>query len=322
MHVRMLLALCLIGACRPADSVCAPLELNIDSDRVTVSGLSSGAYMAGQLHIAHSSLFGGAGLLAGGPYRCAGGSVQQALGACAKGGELDVGRLAAEVRQLADAGSIDDPDNLRDDRVWIFRGTADAVVAASVPAAAALFYQRYLPPANIARVDAVPAGHGMPTNATGVTCGEMASPFLNACGFDAAGELLAFLHGPLEKAAERTVALRKLDQRAYAEAGLWEHAYVYVPKACAAGASCGLHVALHGCLQSAELIGDAFASGAGYNRWADSNRLVVLYPQARSDPPANPMGCWDWWGYTGEDYATQSGAQIAALKALVDGLLQ
>ena len=322
MHVRMLLALCLLGACRPADNGRAPLDLDIDAERVTVSGLSSGAYMAGQLHVAHSSLFGGAGLLAGGPYGCAGGSIQQALGACAKGGELDLEGLAAEVRQLAGTGAIDDPGNLQDDRVWIFHGAADAVVAPGVAAAAARFYALYLPPANIATIDAVPAGHGMPTTATGVTCGEMASPFLNACGFDAAGELLEFLHGPLDPPAEATVALRTLDQRAFAEAGLWEHAFLYVPEACAEGASCGLHVALHGCLQSAELVGDAFASGAGYNRWAESNRLVVLYPQARSAPPANPMGCWDWWGYTGEDYATRDGAQIAALKALVDGLMQ
>src|SRR5690242_11320593 len=37
----------------------------------SVSGLSSGAFMAVQLHLAYSSSFAGAGIVAGGPFRCA-----------------------------------------------------------------------------------------------------------------------------------------------------------------------------------------------------------------------------------------------------------
>ena len=37
----------------------------------SVSGLSSGAFMTVQLHLAHSASFAGAGIIAGGPYRCA-----------------------------------------------------------------------------------------------------------------------------------------------------------------------------------------------------------------------------------------------------------
>lgn len=37
----------------------------------SVSGLSSGAFMTVQLHLAHSATFAGAGIIAGGPYRCA-----------------------------------------------------------------------------------------------------------------------------------------------------------------------------------------------------------------------------------------------------------
>ena len=31
-------------------------------------------------------------------------------------------------------------------------------------------------------------------------------------------------------------------------------------------------------------------------------------------------GCWDWWGYTGEDYAIKDGVQIRTLRAMVDGV--
>jgi poly(3-hydroxybutyrate) depolymerase len=83
-----------------------------------------------------------------------------------------------------------------------------------------------------------------------------------------------------------------------------------------------VHVAFHGCQQSAEFIGDTFVRDAGYNEWAESNRLLVLYPQAASSKvaPMNPLGCWDWWGYTGANYATKSGAQITSVMAMVDAL--
>jgi poly(3-hydroxybutyrate) depolymerase len=37
----------------------------------SISGLSSGAFMTVQLHLAHSSSFSGVGVIAGGPFRCA-----------------------------------------------------------------------------------------------------------------------------------------------------------------------------------------------------------------------------------------------------------
>src|ERR1700733_5078715 len=43
----------------------------VAAGRSSVSGLSSGAFMTVQLHLAHSSSFCGAGIVAGGPFRCA-----------------------------------------------------------------------------------------------------------------------------------------------------------------------------------------------------------------------------------------------------------
>ena len=48
----------------------------------------------------------------------------------------------------------------------------------------------------------------------------------------------------------------------------------------------------------------------------------MLYPQAAASriSPMNPLGCWDWWGFTGDDYDTRAGKQLAAVKAMIDGL--
>ena len=107
--------------------------------------------------------------------------------------------------------------------------------------------------------------------------------------------------------------------------------WLYVPATCAAGNACRLHVALHGCKQGQSYLpltpppggglynGTTFVKNTGYDRWADNNHLVILYPQALT-VPGNPNGCWDWWGYTGQDYATREGVQIRTLRAMVDAL--
>ena len=100
--------------------------------------------------------------------------------------------------------------------------------------------------------------------------------------------------------------------------------HVYVPSACRSGdAECRLHVAVHGCLQSSERIGDAYYSGAGYNGWAEANDIIVLYPQVVISDllPLNPEGCWDFWGYSAVYYYHKDAPQMAAIDGMVDRLV-
>jgi len=97
--------------------------------------------------------------------------------------------------------------------------------------------------------------------------------------------------------------------------------WVYVPKACASGASCTLHISFHGCLQTVADIGTKWVMNTGFNKWADTNNIIVLYPQAvkSSFNPSNPNGCWDWWGYNNaQNYDTKTGDQMKAVKAMMD----
>jgi hypothetical protein len=106
-----------------------------------------------------------------------------------------------------------------------------------------------------------------------------------------------------------------------------ETGYVYVPASCAAQQPCRVHVALHGCKQNFDSVNDRFIRHAGYNEWADTNHLIVLYPQTVAGNPVtdfgtplNPFGCWDWWGYTNFNYAVKAGRQVAVIKAMLDRL--
>ena len=101
--------------------------------------------------------------------------------------------------------------------------------------------------------------------------------------------------------------------------GLDDSGMVYVPRACRASQGCRVHVVFHGCNQQRAKAGDAFIRDTGYANWADTNRLIVLFPQV-SAGTLNPQGCWDWWGYSGADYAARSGAQISAVHRMLIAL--
>src|SRR5690606_21940755 len=61
----------------------APLpSLGLDAGGTTVSGLSSGGYMAAQFEVVHAASIQGAAIVAGGPYGCSMGSVRTAALTC------------------------------------------------------------------------------------------------------------------------------------------------------------------------------------------------------------------------------------------------
>jgi poly(3-hydroxybutyrate) depolymerase len=209
-------------------------------------------------------------------------------------------------------------------------------VARPVVDALANFYRTWIAGFDLVYATPSEPGHAMPSpdDPTANACPTTEPPYLNYCELDAAGDLLAHLLGPLApKAAAADGELLAFDQRPYAAvanaASMADTAYVYIPKDCRAG-GCRLHVAFHGCRQSVDQIGERFVRGAGYNRWAETNRLVVLYPQTTPRygwlatwPPRwtyNPRACWDWWGYENGDYLSREAPQIKAVQAMVERL--
>ncbi len=300
---------------------------SIDKNEISVSGISSGAYMAGQFHVAFSASLKGAGIIAGGPYDCAQGLVTNALYQCMKTtlGGPDPAALFAGAQERAAAGEIDDPTNLTGDKVYLFAGTRDATVLPEVVAQVPAFYAAAgLPAGNLLFVDDLVAGHAMITEDFGGACGETGSPFINDCDYDQAGEILKHIYGALDAPdPDDPGRLIAFDQSEFLgdpkRHGMNEIGYVFVPGDCEGDADCRLHVAFHGCKQTTDHIGEQFPTHAGYNAWAASNGIVVLYPQAWATS-TNPNGCWDWWGYDDADYATKTGRQMAAVKAMIDRL--
>ena len=357
----------------------------IDPTGISVSGISSGGYMANQFHIAHSQKIMGAGILAGGPYHCAGspswlcdwtpyglmlphGSCQ-AVHICTSLARREFGAfgwfigppnhrnaLDATFREAGD-NTIDPVTNLKGDRVWLFSGREDSLVPEEIMDTLHDYYRALYDSPEVGGSEADirferydGAEHAMiiadPEKQD--NCDHYGPPFINDCDYPAAGKLLSFIYGlgdegrpPPGRGDWDRGALLAFDQTPFFDSddesvSLNETGHLYLPEACRNGQSCPLHVAFHGCQQYREAVAEVcevqglcqalyFFEDAGYNEWAERHGIVVLYPQTKSwgdagDGAKNPRGCWDWWGFSGDDYFRQSGKQITAVNRMIDCL--
>jgi hypothetical protein len=342
--VPLLALLALLAALGPLTRQAAASEtlpqLGAAIDATSVSGLSSGAYMAGQIELAHSRQIVGAGIVAGGPFGCAESAAgrlvpywptavlqnaEKALNGCMSldWGAPDPGELATRAKELAQEGEIDKLDGLADDKVYLFSGSADRTVLRPVVEAAKSFYAKAgVPDKSVTLVESA-GGHGFLTEDEGKACGLSESPFVNDCDYDQAKAILDWIYGPVAAPeAEPKGRYVLFDQSEFGKPGdgLAAEGVVYVPPACAAAAGgCRVHIVLHGCEQARERVGEDFIKESGFARLADANRLIVLFPQIAAST-VNPHGCWDWWGYTGLDYLGRDAPQIAAIWAMVKRL--
>ena len=340
---------------------------NVQKNHNSISGLSSGAFMTVQLHLAHSAKFIGAGIIAGGPYRCAeslrdtaavadDAYAMNALYICmtplTPKTAPNPQRLAELARETAAAGKIDPIANLADDRLYIFTGSRDEVVGSVVVESTRQFYENLgVKSTQIKFIDTVPAGHSIITdNPEDSPLATNQPPYINNGGFMQSHDILRQIYGDLKPPAEHvTGELIRFDQLDFlgadaAYASMGRYGYVYVPETVKRGATArGVHIALHGCKQGYSYVnymsglaaiasqppyGNRYMTTTGYNQMADSNDIIVLYPQVTGtddNKAQNPDGCWDWWGYTSEnpenpDYYSRDAVQIRAVDKMLEQL--
>ena len=281
------LSLLLFACCPRGDAL---RQLGIDIDETSVSGLSAGAYMAGQLQVAHSTASSGRNCCGRTLWLCrnpgnelmptAARNSNRALEGCMSDklrstGIPDVRALAQQAENLAEDGSIDPLTGLAKDRVYLFSGGKDRIVARSVVEAAQRFYREVgVSEEAITLVTRPDAGHTFLTVDTGNTCDATASPFLSDCDYDQAEAILKWIYGGLErqsreKTANMSFSISPLLCQALGH-GLSSEGVVYIPETCAKQGGCRLHIALHGCEQNRDKVGMTFIEGSGFARWADA----------------------------------------------------
>jgi len=306
----------------------------------SISGLSSGAFMTVQLHVAHSASFVGAGIIAGGPYRaaetyagvaftkptaCILNSLYIAMTPLTKATAPDVSKLIAMAQGTED---IDPLEHMAAQRLYIFTGTEDLVVNQHGVRATQAFYAGLgVPEANIRFVDDVPAGHSIITmNPEDSPLAANQPPYINCGPFIQSHDILNHIYPGLKPPADRAVGeLRRFEQEAYCdhapdEASMARFGYVYLPSGVLAGEEAlGVHIVLHGCKQGYSYTnyvngladsqnqppyGLRYVTATGYLEMAEANNLILLFPQVEGRDDnfvQNPDGCWDWWGYSSQD---------------------
>lgn len=146
-----------VGAAPALEEVAAGVR--IDVGQISVSGISSGGFMAHQFHVAHSEHVMGAGIVAGGPYYCAQGTILDAVTKCSQFVMLECRALGLDPRWCAQsdlapkdktgiaraarasfdearkqeaAGNISKLSHLKNGKVYLFSGVHDAIVPQGV----------------------------------------------------------------------------------------------------------------------------------------------------------------------------------------------
>jgi len=190
------IALCAVSIAQSAAAAPTLAEVakgvNVDVSQISVSGISSGGFMAHQFHVAHSDHIMGAGIVAGGPYYCAKGNILDAVTRCSSFVMLECKKLNLdpkwckktdlapktktqaqgvakesfrEAKKQEAAGNISTLTNLADDKIYLFSGEHDAIVPEGVMTAVYHFYvdddKAGVDPKNIDQNADFPAPHTM-----------------------------------------------------------------------------------------------------------------------------------------------------------------
>ncbi|EXA28966.1 hypothetical protein FOVG_19466 [Fusarium oxysporum f. sp. pisi HDV247] len=300
---------------------------NVDPNSVSVSGFSAGGFMAAQLGVAYSDTFKiGFGVLAGGPYDCA---RNQHYTNCMYNLTPSITQPVANMKSWS-GNQIDPIANLPNRKIYMQVGSADTTVGPKPLNQLKAQLANFVGQSKVSFVTTNGAAHVFPTDfsATGNNnCGRAASPYISNCGYDGAGDVLKWMYGALNPRTNRALSgtLVSFAQTGTKGAsGMDTTGYLYVPQVCQDGSTvCKLHVALHGCQQSYGHIGSKFIDNTGYNKWADANKIIILYPQAKVDHTvhsiwggtmlSNSNACFDWMGWYGSNADQRGGAQVAAM---------
>lgn len=152
LKARVYIFLLFISTALPAFSVVAKTnnyDIKLDTSSLTLSGLSSGGYMATQFHIAYPDMVVGAGIIAAGPYGCARNSIMTALSECVNKAPQ------AYPEDMLDMSTVvsNQASQFKDDKVWMLHGTLDTTIHASVSGALYAQYQQLISHGNLSHIN-------------------------------------------------------------------------------------------------------------------------------------------------------------------------
>jgi hypothetical protein len=334
-------------------------RLNINLEKISVSGVSSGGSIAHQFHVAHPTNLIGVGIVAGGPYHCAQGAIITGMQTCTLfnahancswmvwpfrtwcqwyyyngPGEAPAGRPVSDAamemaqRSVEDTFQanldIDDPHGIVGDRVIILHGTLDELLPVGVSDALDQYYAKLYE-----RLSGMQPAEGtlrylkrLPVNHS--------MPTDNMIGLKVAtdvrdlniqvGQCMAFGSPYINACRADDCAGSCCPTSASGDCGDPANAQK------ARCRTCGRPPVNR--FMAAEMDGHISSRMQATTNGRTRTTLSCCYPQVAqrqlsdsvSLQHSNPFGCWDQWGYTGPNYHTRGGRQIKAVWRMIQAL--
>ncbi|CAE8640636.1 unnamed protein product [Polarella glacialis] len=216
-----------------------------------------------------------------------------------------IARLQAAAQDYVTRGLIDNLTHLAPARLYIYRGTKDPNCLSGSVENTRDFFAQFLENASsqILIEVAIPSGHAIPvTGRVPWPCGLPPLHILplQNCAYDAAGIALRhiFGHDLADPGDVVWSSLKWFDQEPFygdnnndnddnndLDVGLARWGLVYIPESCkqqGSNETCDLFVSFHGCGFVFPGTFEYLVTQQHWNNWAETNRIVVLYPRLRS----------------------------------------
>lgn len=301
----------------------------VNPSTITISGFSSGGFFAVQFEFIYSSIIRGAAIAAGGPYRCSNGTVKGVFACMSEPNRTNVTWLNETVYNASRDKLIDDVRHLASHTVLLFSGRKDTLVHPRTMLNLQYLYTNLT--AKPISVFNISSGHAWVTDKYGSPCGTQQTPFINNCNYDFGGDFLrrafAAMNVPFnsKKGQVDMLNMYGFNQTMFGADQQYNSmdstGWVYIPDRCKE-INCHLHVHFHGCYQSRYDMVNQYVLDTELNEWAESNNMIILYPQAITNYISNPAACFDWWGYTDRNFSYNTGRQPQVVRRMIDSLVK
>ncbi|ODN00255.1 hypothetical protein Ocin01_06416 [Orchesella cincta] len=308
--------------------------MNIFRDQITLSGFSAGASMAIQTHLSHSSLFSGLAVFSQVFYHCGHRSLIDFGIRCSKTGlglfPYSVSNSISDAKEYDRKGLIDPLVNVAKQQIFIWTGDLDAYIPSDMAKKNVEFYKGVgVDPNNIRFTIFKNASHLIPTDDFGPACNEDAgdSLYLGNCNYPGVYHAFSYIlkNNSLAQAVPHQAQLMMYNQSAFYPNGnikdvaMGTAGFIYIPKQCETQ-QCRLHLNFHGCNEWPPHIAEQYILHSGFLPVAEANGIIVVFPLT-TKVPKNMDGCWDFFSYTGSNFATKKGAQIQVIERMLNKIL-
>lgn len=255
-----------------------------------------------------------------------------------------------QMKILAQENKIDPLINIKDQKYLLYHGGKDQVVDPQMQGQIEII-KKYFGNTSIKVIANPEGGHNFPTaKKTSLKCHQEQPPYVGSCQLDLASEIINYFYPEFENKAYSVGAIRTFvvsQDTPERPDSIAPYGYAVASDYCMkAPKNCKVHVALHGCKmsdyfdenlqkdfetqvgrvgisyqpkdQERELSYNlkSFVELSGFAEAIANKPIIVVFPQTQitqSNYPLNPAGCWDWYGWTGRDYAFKSGSEMSWL---------